>query len=147
MSELSLAEAAARLGVRPATVLYWLRAYPDVLAVPVHPQTGPRFFEHHLAALRIIREAALEAGHSEHHVRELLAAHRTLAEADTSLSLQGLAEEVKALRAEVIFLAEESKELQRMVGILIQHVLGEGKTNGSAPAGQPVNAWSPPRLK
>lgn len=132
MSEFTLDQAATVVRVRPSTIHYWLRTYADVLDVPKDADGHYRFSAHHIRTLETIREAALDMGHTVHKVRRLLRTTPPTAETDYSTRIEELLAEVRALREEVAFLAEESKELQRVIGVLVQHALASGHGNTAA---------------
>lgn len=151
----SLEEAAATLRVRPATVLYWLRALPGIPFSHTARRLPPRFHAHDVGLLRAVRALSLDANYSARHIEQTLSCLFPAPGRAADVSSR-LMQEIESLREEISFLAEESKELHRMVALLLQTAWStaaaaadSARKNGQEGPGSRLHteAWAPPPLE
>lgn len=127
----SLEQAASEVRVRPATIMYWLRNLADVPFSLSARNIPPQFDPADIDLLRSIRALALDAGYPARRIALTLGAWSRQQEQGRA-HVEELIHEVRALREEIAFLAEESKELHRMLALLLEFTWQNGAAGSGA---------------
>src|SRR5690625_4299798 len=96
--------------------------FSDLVAIPVDEHGAYQFGPQHVALFTRIRESALDRDLPLKAIRKQLASPSGDI-VNSSDEIRQLLNEVKALREEIAFLSEESKELHRMLALVARHVL------------------------
>lgn len=124
--------------VQPATIQYWNRTFAEFVGNTINVNEVATYDDEQVALFRRIRDDILEQGYSVPHVRQCLAMKE-----DDHAPHTHLAQQVNKLQAEIAFLAEESKEHQRLLGNLVKTLLEQrnhaGLTQALADAAQALH--------